>query len=105
MKEHKYVRSLISCKTFTAEQKLLLGLIMESELIRFTNKRFSTSKFPCKLTATQIGKMIGASRLKTTALIDGLVNKGWMNTIKHPKHWARETQLTDKFYQEIGLLK
>lgn len=104
MKKYTYSENLISSKTFTAEEKILLGIIMEPELVRFKNKRFYKMKWPCKLTAGELGKLLGVSRKKVEERINELVDKGWMTSIKYPDYWARETQLTDRFYQEIGLI-
>lgn len=105
MTEINFCKEMLSSKCFEDDEKLVLGLIMESEIVRFNIPRFYETRFPCKLTATEMGKHIGRSREKVTTILEKLEENGWITSSKYPEQWARETLLTNKFYHAIGLYK
>lgn len=96
----KIEAELLKLKMFSAEQKLLLAMIHEHEVM--VKKCLGTEcKYPFKSTAKEVSQQLGLSYNETKELFVGLSGDGWINTIKHPDYWARETWLTPKFYNLI----
>ena len=101
MKSLKIDTELLQLKMFTAEQKLLLALLLEHEDM-IAKCLGSECKYPFKSTAKEISQIIGLNYNDSKDLFTSLSENGWIKTKKHPEFWARETWLTPKFYNTIG---
>lgn len=92
---------LLKAKMFSAEQKMLLAMVMQHE--ELMSKLLGTSlRHPFSCTAKEISIQLGITYKEAKALFTTLSEQEWIETKTIPNYWARETRLTHKFYSSIG---
>lgn len=98
-----FLSKLFNSKTFSYEEKLVLGMFMEEEVLIRTNPYLARCLNATNQTAGSIAESLELTSYKVRKVISKLVADGWLLSKPLSEMKCRESLLTEMFYQEIKL--